>query len=48
MNIFVIKAVAPHIKLADMFRGVAPFIVSDLIRLIVLVSFPAISLVLLS
>ncbi|WP_201589806.1 TRAP transporter large permease [Psychrobacter fozii] len=48
MNIFVIKAAAPHIKLADMFRGVAPFIVSDLVRLVVLIAFPAISLVLLS
>ncbi len=48
MNIFVIKAVAPHIKLSDMFRGVAPFIISDLIRLVVLIAFPAISLVLLS
>ncbi len=44
MNIFVIKAMAPHIKLADMFRGVAPFIVSDLIRLVLLVAFPVISL----
>lgn len=46
MNIFVIKAMAPHIKLSDMFRGVAPFIVSDILRLIILVAFPAISLVL--
>jgi len=48
MNIFVIKAMAPHIKLADMFKGVAPFIVSDLIRLILLIAFPVISLGLLS
>ena len=48
MNIFVIKAMAPHIKLSDMFRGVAPFIVSDLVRLVLLVAFPAISLVLLN
>ncbi|HCT72548.1 MULTISPECIES: TRAP transporter large permease [Psychrobacter] len=48
MNIFVIKAMAPHIKLSDMFRGVAPFIVSDLVRLVILVMFPAISLVLLT
>uniref|UniRef100_UPI003458DBD8 TRAP transporter large permease n=1 Tax=uncultured Psychrobacter sp. TaxID=259303 RepID=UPI003458DBD8 len=47
MNIFVIKAVAPHIKLSEMFRGVAPFIVSDFIRLAILVAFPAISLTLL-
>ena len=48
MNIFVIKAMAPHIKLADMFKGVAPFIVSDLIRLVILIAFPVISLGLLS
>ncbi len=43
MNIFVIKAVAPHIKLSDMFKGVAPFIVSDLCRLAILVAFPILS-----
>ena len=48
MNIFVIKAMAPHIKLSDMFRGVAPFIVSDLIRLVILVVFPVLSLGLLN
>ena len=48
MNIFVIKAMAPHIKLSDMFKGVTPFIVSDLVRLVILVAFPAISLILLS
>ena len=48
MNIFVIKAMAPHIELADMFLGVAPFMVSDVIRLVILVAFPAISLVLLN
>lgn len=47
-NIFVIKAMAPHIKLGDMFKGVTPFIISDVIRLAILVAFPAISLVLLS
>ncbi|MBO1532018.1 TRAP transporter large permease [Psychrobacter sp. F1192] len=44
MNIFVIKAVAPHIKLSEMFRGVAPFIVSDFVRLAILLAFPVISL----
>ena len=48
MNIFVIKAMAPHIKLGEMFKGVTPFIISDVIRLVVLVSFPSISLALLS
>ncbi|MCS4533256.1 TRAP transporter large permease [Neisseria montereyensis] len=44
MNIFVIKAMAPHIKLADMFKGVTPFIISDFIRLAILIAFPIISL----
>jgi len=44
----VIKAMAPHIKLSDMFKGVAPFIVSDVVRLAILVASPAISLVLLN
>lgn len=48
MNVFVIKAVAPHIKLSDMFKGVAPFIVSDLCRLALLVAFPVLSLALLN
>lgn len=48
MNIFVIKAMAPHIKLSDMFRGVAPFIVSDVCRLIILVAFPILSTILLN
>lgn len=48
MNIFVIKAMAPHIKLGEMFKGVTPFIISDVIRLVVLVAFPSISLALLS
>ncbi len=47
MNIFVIKAMAPHIKLGDMFKGVFPFIISDLCRLVLLVAFPILSTVLL-
>ncbi len=43
MNIFVIKAMAPHIKLSKMFKGVSPFIVSDLCRLAILVAFPILS-----
>lgn len=44
MNIFVIKAMAPHIKLTDMFKGVTPFIISDFTRLAILIAFPVISL----
>ncbi|MGQ0333447.1 TRAP transporter large permease [Halomonas elongata] len=40
MNVFVIKAMAPHVGLGEIFRGVAPFIVSDFVRLVVLIAFP--------
>ncbi|MBP5979608.1 MAG: TRAP transporter large permease [Halomonas sp.] len=43
MNVFVIKAMAPHVGLGEIFKGVAPFIVSDLLRLALLVAFPVLS-----
>ncbi|WP_275286723.1 TRAP transporter large permease [Halomonas elongata] len=43
MNVFVIKAMAPHVGLGEIFRGVAPFIVSDFLRLAVLIAFPVLT-----
>ncbi|MGB3384373.1 MAG: TRAP transporter large permease subunit, partial [Marinomonas sp.] len=43
MNVFVIKSVAPHISLGDMYKGVVPFVISDLLRLILIVAFPVIA-----
>jgi C4-dicarboxylate transporter DctM subunit len=43
MNVFVIKSVVGELKFATIFRGVAPFIVTDLIRLAILVAFPVIA-----
>ncbi|WP_163558466.1 TRAP transporter large permease [Halomonas sp. NO4] len=43
MNVFVIKAMAPHVGLGEIFRGVAPFVVSDLLRLTLLILFPVLS-----
>ncbi|HWV53699.1 TRAP transporter permease [Pseudorhodoplanes sp.] len=40
MNIFVIKSVLEDIKISTIFAGVIPFIVTDIIRLIILVLFP--------
>ena len=48
MNVFVIKAMAPHVGLGEIFRGVAPFIVSDFVRLALLVAFPVLSTLLLT
>jgi tripartite ATP-independent transporter DctM subunit len=44
MNVFVINATARHVPLGQIFRGVVPFIVSDMLRLALLVAFPAIAL----
>ena len=40
MNVFVIKSVVPDVKFSTIFRGVLPFIVTDLIRLVILIAFP--------
>ncbi|MEW5423564.1 TRAP transporter large permease [Amorphus sp. 3PC139-8] len=44
INVFVINSIAKDVKLTTIFKGVVPFIVSDIIRLIILVLFPAIIL----
>lgn len=40
MNVFVIKSVVPELTFSRIFKGVAPFIVTDLIRLGLLIAFP--------
>ncbi len=44
LNLFIINRLARNVPLGVTYRGVAPFILSDLIRVAVLVSFPALSL----
>ena len=44
MNVFVLKAVAPDISLRDMYRGVFPFVLSDVLRLALLIAFPWLAL----
>ncbi|CAM5785865.1 TRAP transporter large permease [Castellaniella caeni] len=43
MNVFVIKSVVRDVNLTTIFKGVAPFVVTDILRLIVLIAFPAIA-----
>jgi tripartite ATP-independent transporter DctM subunit len=40
MNVFVIKSVVPELTFSKIFKGVAPFIVTDLVRLGLLIAFP--------
>jgi TRAP-type C4-dicarboxylate transport system permease large subunit len=46
INVFVINTIAKEVKLTTIFRGVVPFIVSDIFRLILLVAFPIIVMLL--
>jgi tripartite ATP-independent transporter DctM subunit len=46
MNVFVLKATLPHVRLGAIFRGLTPFIAIDVLRLALLVIFPSISLAL--
>jgi tripartite ATP-independent transporter DctM subunit len=46
MNVFVINSIARHVPLTDIYKGVAPFIAADLLRLVILVAVPLISLLL--
>ena len=44
MIVFVIKSVVQDVKFTTIFKGVLPFIITDLIRLIILIAFPIIAL----
>ncbi|NBR35725.1 MAG: TRAP transporter large permease subunit, partial [Rhodobacteraceae bacterium] len=44
MNVFVLKAVLPQVPIQKIFKGLVPFILADVIRLGVLVLFPALTL----
>ncbi|HXE20781.1 MAG TPA: TRAP transporter permease [Rhodoferax sp.] len=44
MNVFVIKSVVKEVSFSTIFKGVLPFIVTDILRLVILIAFPAIAL----
>jgi tripartite ATP-independent transporter DctM subunit len=44
MITFVIKSVVQDVTFATIFKGVLPFIVTDIVRLVILIAFPAIAL----
>lgn len=44
MNLFVIQALAPDIRVSDTWRSVWPFVLSDLLRIALLLAFPTITL----
>lgn len=42
MNLFVLKTTNPELQMMDLWRGVAPFVVADLVRVAVIIAIPAI------
>ena len=44
MNVFVIKSVVQDVSFMTIFKGVIPFVLTDLLRLIILIAFPMIAL----
>jgi TRAP-type C4-dicarboxylate transport system permease large subunit len=44
MNLFVIQAVTPNLSIGTVIRGILPFITADIVRVAILIAFPAIAL----
>ncbi len=44
LNVFVIKSIMPNVPLVSIFKGIAPFFAADILRLALVVFFPAIAL----
>ena len=45
MNLFVINSMAKDTPITQTYRGVTPFVISDLVRTAILAAFPAITLI---
>lgn len=44
MNVFVMKAMLPRTKLSTIYAGIMPFLISDFVRLALIIAFPVLSL----
>jgi C4-dicarboxylate transporter DctM subunit len=40
MNVFVIKSVVKDVSFTTIFKGVIPFVATDIVRLVILIAFP--------
>jgi TRAP-type C4-dicarboxylate transport system permease large subunit len=41
LNVFVMKTMLPEVPLIDIFKGIAPFFVGDIVRVLIVAFFPA-------
>jgi len=44
LNVYVVKGVAPHIPMEEIFRGIVPFILMDVVALALMIAFPQIAM----
>jgi TRAP-type C4-dicarboxylate transport system permease large subunit len=44
MNVFIVQALAPHLNLASIFRGLGPFILANFVWVALMLMFPEIAL----
>ncbi|MFV0438277.1 MAG: TRAP transporter large permease [Desulfopila sp.] len=44
LNVYVVKGAAPDVELLTIFRGIIPFLIADVINVLILIAFPQISL----
>lgn len=44
LNVYIINGLAKNVPMSETFRGVVPFLISDAVRIVLLVAFPAITL----
>ena len=44
INVFVMQGMAPGVTLRTIYKGVTPFVIADIVRLIILVALPALTL----
>lgn len=44
MNLFIIRSVAPDISIGTLYRGILPFVLADIIRILLLIAVPAMAL----
>jgi C4-dicarboxylate transporter DctM subunit len=44
LNLFMVKSIAPEVSLTSVYRGVLPFVITDTVKLFLLIIFPSLSL----
>jgi TRAP-type C4-dicarboxylate transport system permease large subunit len=45
LNLFVIKSVVPDLSVGQMYRGILPFVLADVVRIVLIILFPTIVMV---